>query len=163
MGKPQLCMFIVQVSGRQIFELFSQQRGLWALLPGDKAASWYNSFMARLFWIGHSLVILQKSLLCMWTVQVSWETALSLYDSFSGKMILERPFISNPVEALALHVHCSGLLKTELWIYISGKIVLKRPCVCNTEEDCSTHSLFRSQEDRAWNHSSRRQIFEPFS
>ena len=34
----------------------------------------------------------------------------SRYDSFSGKMVLKRPFIGDLGEALSLYVHCSDLL-----------------------------------------------------
>ena len=29
--------------------------------------------------------------------------------AFSGKIFLKRPFIGDAAEALALHIHCSGL------------------------------------------------------
>ena len=35
------------------------------------------------------------------------DRALSQYDIFSSKMVLKRPFLSDPGEASVLHVHCS--------------------------------------------------------
>ena len=61
----------------------------------------------------HSLVALGKPLPCTFIVQVSWKTehraillgdkALSLYDSLNGKMVLKRPFVSDPWEDCPAH------------------------------------------------------------
>ena len=37
------------------------------------------------------------------------DRALSQYSNFSGKMVFRRPCFSDPGEALALHVHWSGI------------------------------------------------------
>ena len=88
----------VQVSGRQSFEQFSSETELQV----DTIV-----LVTRWFWKGHSSVALWKTHLIwsglgeteLWAVLL--EDALSCYSSFSGKMVLKRPFLNDTGEDLA--------------------------------------------------------------
>ena len=71
-------------------------------------------------------------------VQISW----SWYVSFAEKVVLKRPFISDTRKVLALHIHCSGLLRNRAsgWYNsFSGKMVLKWPYPSGTGEASALH------------------------
>ena len=48
-------------------------------------------------------------MLCTFIIEVSQKTALSQHDSFSGEMVLKRPFVSDCGDSFAQHIHCSGI------------------------------------------------------
>ena len=68
--------------------------------------------VGRLSWKGHSFVTMKTSLHVH--SALLGDGALGQYDSFSGKLILKRPFITDTGEALALQIHCLGLLGDNL-------------------------------------------------
>ena len=63
---------------------------------------------------------LGKPWFCTFTVEVSWETALSQYSSFSDMMALKRLCVSDAGEHSALHIDCSGPGETELQAILLG-------------------------------------------
>ena len=91
--------------------------------------------LGRWSWKGHSSVTPGKLCLSTFIVPVSWKTEL--------QAILRKD------EALS---QCDSY---------SHKMVLKRLCISDIGE-ISAHSLFRSQGDRAFNCSLRKQSFKPF-
>ena len=120
LGRPQLCTFIVQVCW---------ETELTAVLLQDKALSWYDSVSGKMV-LKRSFVSVPREALSLLihysgvqetVIQaILWETDLhsiflggrasSHYDSFSGKMVLKRLFVSDSGKTLALHIHCSVLL-----------------------------------------------------
>ena len=69
------------------------------------------------------------------------------YSSFSGKMVLKRPFLNDTGEASALHLDCSGFPGDRTLIQydsLSENMVLKWLFIDDTGE-ASSYSLFLSQ------------------
>ena len=105
----------------------------------------------------------------------SWETKLWVDITLSSKVVLKRPCIRDTGEVLAVHIHCSGLLGDELQAVLLGDRALdwydfkwpfgleKTMHQWHGGRLCSTHSLFRSWEERILSNSPRRQSFGPFS
>ena len=159
-----------QVSGRQIFRPFYQETEFWAILLGDLALSWSNSFSGKIVWKGHSQ--------WQWGRPSSFVQVLrrQSFEPFSREMWLQVDLMVL-VARWSWNGHFSVTLgktilqvsgrqsfkpfsqETEFWSILhrdlalswcnsfSDKIVLKRPFPSDTGED-SAH-LFRSWGDRA--------------
>ena len=116
LGKFWLCTFIVLVLWRM---------KCWAICPEDRALSQYDSFRGmtflkrpHIFDTGEDLLFTFRFKVLQGQSFLLGDRALSQYDSFSAMMVLKRLFINDSGEDYALHIHCSGLWKTELWIVL---------------------------------------------
>ena len=86
---------------------------------------------------GLSLVILWK-LQHVNSLGLPEDRALSQCNSFTQKIVMKRPYVTDTGEDFALYVHCLGLLgDTAISQYdtFTWEMVLKRPFVCDTCEE----------------------------
>ena len=107
--------------GRQSIKSVTLEKPLhihYSGLSGDTAWSYYNSFIWKIVLNCHLLVALEKTLLCMFIAQVSWEAELQVGDNGEAcvhllfrsvrvqnfnsveKMVLIRLFLGDTVETL---------------------------------------------------------------
>ena len=128
LGKPILHTFIVWVSGRQSFELLSQETYLQV-----------NTIVEMGGWSWKVEVSSAHSLHRSWGDR---RPVWNLYHSFSGKSIMKRPFLSDTEEASVLHLYWSGLPGDRVlnkYNSFRDKMVLKRLFVSDTGEDLSLY------------------------
>ena len=99
--------------------------------------------------------MLMKPWLWTFIVEVSWETklqailpgcrALCEYNSFSGKMFLNKEIVGDTGEASACLLRSSEDRALSQYDSFSWKMVLKRPCIGDSNEDyiCTVQVLGR--------------------
>ena len=180
-GKDSATHFFVQVS----WGIEHQ-----AILLEDRTLSWFDSFSGKMvlqrlfvgdtgedFGSAHSFFRSKGDLALSLSgkqgwVFLLWDKSLSQYDSFSDKIVLKIPCVSDTTGDSALHVHCSSLGEesafshspeskrfelflgeTELWVdcdsFIGKKVLKKAICWWSWDRLDSAGSLFRSPGDRA--------------